>query len=151
MHIFKQNNRTSIFKRFCWLLESPISNSPIFPPGPVPIPPPKHHRWDWNYEGRVTPEGSVEAPPHDCGARPSHPTMGTKTKWMSFWKWRANTMATLTYIKWTHFISLSILSFQDFVLRSLCSMKVSHPTTACFGMLDVHCHESEDRIAWLCQ
>lgn len=58
---------------------------------------------------------------------------------------------TYIYKMDSHFISLSILSFQDFVLRSLCSMKVSHPTTACFGMLDVHCHEFEDRIAWLCQ
>ena len=154
MHVLKKNNRTRIFKRFCWLLE--FANLQLHHFSRLALFQFLHQniiagieimRVGWHQKARLKHHLVIAGP----GARPSHPTMGTKTKWMSFWKWTANTMATLTYIKWTRFIPLSILSFQHFVLRSLCSMKVSHPTTACFGMLDVHCHESEDRIAWLCQ
>ena len=54
-------------------------------------------------------------------AFPPNKTRGTQTNQVMglFWKW----MAALTYIKWIHFISLCILSFLDFVLRSLCSMR----------------------------
>lgn len=82
MHIFKKEQQDTHFQEV--LLTSRICRSPtspFFPPGPVPIPPPKHHRWDWNYEGRVTPKGSVEAPPQDCGAGKAFPSNnGNKDK-----------------------------------------------------------------------
>lgn len=137
----KKNNRTRIFKRFCWLPEFADLQLPHF--SRLALFQFLHQniiagieimRVGWHQKARLKHHLKIAGP-----GRPSHPTMGTKTKWMSFWKWTANTMATLTYIKWTltlsHFpSSVSRVSFWEACVLWRC-LTLPRPVLGCWTFI----------------